>query len=75
MLGKDPPAPHRSHARVGPLQAGRHGDRILGVEIWADRASLDAHMTHAHTQQFLRVAPSLVAGQPAMSFFEVPGGD
>ena len=49
------------------------GDRILSVEIWADRASLDAHMTHDHTQQFLRVAPGLVAGEPAMSFYEVPG--
>ena len=48
------------------------GDRILSVEIWADRASLDAHMTHDHTQQFLRVAPGLVADEPVMSFFEVP---
>ena len=48
------------------------GDRILSVEIWADRASLDAHMTHDHTHQFLRVAPGLVAGEPAMSFYEVP---
>ena len=26
------------------------GDRILSVEIWADRAALEAHMTHDHTR-------------------------
>ena len=46
-------------------------DRILSVEIWADRASLDAHLTHDHTQQFLQAAPSLVAGEPVMSFYVV----
>ncbi len=47
-------------------------DRILSIEIWADQESLDEHMTHAHTQQFLQVAPGLVAGAPVMSFHEVP---
>ena len=73
LIGKDPPTPHRSHARGGPLQAGRHVEGILSVEIWADRASLDAHMGHDHTQQFLRVGSALVSGEPAMSFYEVPG--
>ena len=50
-----------------------NSDRIVSVEIWADRASLDAHMAHDHTQQFLRVASALVSGEPAMSFYEVPG--
>jgi quinol monooxygenase YgiN len=45
------------------------GDRNL--EIWADRESLDVHMTHDHTRAFLRVAPGLVAGQPTMSFYAV----
>ena len=47
-------------------------DRILGIEVWADQAALDEHMGHEHTQAFLRVAPGLVAGEPAMSFHEVP---
>lgn len=47
-------------------------DRILSVEIWADQSALDEHMTHPHTEEFIRVAPGLVAGKPAMSFYEVP---
>ena len=47
-------------------------DRILSIEIWADRAALDEHMAHEHTEAFLRVAPGLVAGEPVMSFHEVP---
>ena len=46
-------------------------DRIHSLEIWADRAALDEHMTHGHTREFLRVAPGLVAGEPSMSFYEV----
>jgi len=46
-------------------------DRILSIEIWADRAALDAHMAHGHTEAFLRVAPGLVAGDPVMSFYDV----
>lgn len=49
-------------------------DRIIGVEVWADRAALDEHMGHAHTQEFLRVVPGLVAGQPVMSFYDLPDG-
>ena len=26
---------------------------ILSVEVWRDQAALDAHMTHAHTADFL----------------------
>ncbi len=47
-------------------------DRILSIEVWADRAALDEHMGHPHTAEFLRVAPGLVAGEPVMSFYEVP---
>jgi len=47
-------------------------NRILSIEVWADRTALDEHMTHDHTQDFLRVAPGLVAGAPVMSFYEVP---
>ncbi len=46
-------------------------DRILSIEIWADQAALDEHMRHEHTQEFLRTAPGLVAGDPVMSFHEV----
>ena len=47
-------------------------DRILSIEIWVDRAAMDEHMTHAHTEEFLRIAPGLVAGEPVMSFHDVP---
>ena len=47
-------------------------DRILSIEVWADRAALDEHMAHDHTQAFLRAAPGLVAGEPVMSFYDVP---
>ncbi len=47
-------------------------DRILSIEVWADRSALNEHMAHEHTQAFLQVAPDLVAGEPAMSFHEVP---
>ena len=47
-------------------------NRILGIEVWADQAALDAHMDHDHTRDFLRVAPGLVAGEPVISFHHVP---
>ena len=47
-------------------------DRILGVEVWADRTALDQHMGHAHTEHFLAIVPDLVAGQPMMDVHEVP---
>jgi quinol monooxygenase YgiN len=46
-------------------------DRIMSIEIWADRAALDEHMAHGHTEAFLRVAPGLVLGDPVMSSFDV----
>jgi quinol monooxygenase YgiN len=49
-------------------------NRIISVEIWADRAALDEHMGHPHTAEFLRVAPGLVAGEPVMAFYDVPDG-
>ena len=45
-------------------------DRILSIEIWADRAALAEHMGHDHTARFLEVAPALVAGAPVISFHE-----
>lgn len=47
-------------------------DRILSIEVWADRAALEEHMGHAHTEQFMEAAPGLVAGEPVMSFYDVP---
>ncbi len=47
-------------------------DRIISLEVWADQAALDEHMTHEHTRQFLTVAPGLVAGEPVMTFYETP---
>ena len=47
-------------------------DRILSIEVWADRAALDEHMAHAHTAEFLRAVPGLVAGEPVMSLDDGP---
>jgi quinol monooxygenase YgiN len=47
-------------------------NRILSIEVWADRTALDEHMTHGHTKRFLEVAPRLVSGEPVMSFHDVP---
>lgn len=43
---------------------------ILGVEVWRDRAALDAHMSHDHTVEFLSTVPSLVAGEPVMHVYD-----
>lgn len=45
-------------------------DVILGVEVWRDQESLDAHMTHEHTAEFIATVPSLVAGEPVMRFYD-----
>jgi len=47
-------------------------DRVIGIEVWADQVALDEHMGHRHTQDFLRVAPGLVTGEPVMAFHHVP---
>ena len=47
-------------------------DRIIGIEVWADQPALDEHMGHRHTQDFLRVAPGRVTGEPVMAFHHVP---
>jgi quinol monooxygenase YgiN len=44
-------------------------DVILSVEVWRDRAALDAHMSHDHTEAFIQTVPGLVAGPPVMHFF------
>jgi quinol monooxygenase YgiN len=49
-----------------------NANRILSIEVWADRAALDEHMTHDHTEKFLEIAPGLVAGEPVMAFYDVP---
>ncbi len=44
-------------------------DVLLSVEVWRDREALDAHLSHAHTREFLAAVPDLVAGPPSMQFF------
>ena len=46
-------------------------DVVANVEIWRDRAALDAHMTHAHTQEFLQRIADLFDGEPSMAVHEV----
>jgi quinol monooxygenase YgiN len=41
------------------------------LEIWSDRAALDAHMAHSHTQRFLQVVPGLLAGEPVLDIHDV----
>jgi quinol monooxygenase YgiN len=50
-------------------------DRMVSVEIWVDRAALEEHMAHPHTEQFLAVAPGLVAGAPVMTFYDASAED
>lgn len=52
-----------------------NADTISSVEVWRDQAALDAHLEHEHTQQFLRRVGGLFAGEPQMSFHNVPGPD
>src|SRR3954463_8849353 len=47
-------------------------ERIVGLEILDDRAALDAHMAHSHTQRSLRVVPGLLAGELVLDVHEVP---
>lgn len=47
-------------------------DRVLGVEVWADRSALDRHLAHDHTKAFLAAVPGLIAGEPTMVFHDVP---
>lgn len=44
-------------------------DVILSVEVWRDRAALDAHLDHPHTHDFLTTVADLVVGEPTMRFF------
>jgi quinol monooxygenase YgiN len=46
-------------------------DRIHSIEIWQDRAALDEHMRHPHTEHFLRVAPTFVTEEPLLAFYDV----
>ena len=45
---------------------------MLGVEVRADRAALDAHMEHEHTRGFRAAVPALLAGEPQTAFHDVP---
>ena len=45
---------------------------VVSVEVWRDRAALDAHLAHNHTGEFLTRVDGLLAGEPSMSFHAVP---
>lgn len=58
----------------GCLEYGFHlglenSDAITSVEVWASQASLNAHMDHAHTVDFLATVTELTDGQPKMQLF------
>jgi quinol monooxygenase YgiN len=42
-------------------------DAIVSVELWRDRAALDAHMTHDHTQRFLASLDGVLDGAPVIT--------
>lgn len=46
-------------------------DVIVGIEVWRDQASLDAHMGHDHTTAFLAVVPDLIDGEPELAIHQV----
>ena len=46
-------------------------DVIVGIEVWRDRAALDAHMEHDHTAAFLAVVPDLIDGEPDLAVHQV----
>lgn len=48
---------------------------LVSVEVWRDRAALDAHLGHDHTHAFLAAVPELVAGQPTMAFYDATPTD
>lgn len=41
-------------------------DAIVSVELWQDRAALEAHMGHEHTRRFLGSLDGLLDGTPVM---------
>ncbi len=43
-------------------------DVVVSVEVWRDRAALDAHLAHDHARRFLAAVGGLLAGEPSMSF-------
>lgn len=46
-------------------------DTIISVELWRDRAALDAHMGHEHTLRFIRDLEGLLDGEPVMQETEI----
>lgn len=46
---------------------------VVSLEVWDDRAALDAHMTHQHTHEFLSRITALVEGAPSITVHEVLG--
>lgn len=46
-------------------------DAIISVELWSDRAALEAHMSHEHTQRFLARLDGVLAGTPVMQETEL----
>ena len=46
-------------------------DAIISVELWKDRASLEAHMEHEHTRRFIQDLNGLLDGPPVMQETEL----
>jgi quinol monooxygenase YgiN len=51
--------------------AALDSDEIVSVELWRDRAALEAHMSHAHTQRFLAALDGVLDGAPVMQETEL----
>jgi len=68
---------HRSRTESGCLAHHVHVDvedplRLVFIERWADRDSLDHHFRQVGSIEFVRHLDVLAAGRPRMEIFTVP---
>lgn len=56
---------------VYTFAASLDDDSIISVELWRDRAALEAHMGHDHTQRFINELDGLLDGSPVMQETEL----
>lgn len=48
-------------------------DRYVSVEVWEDKASLDAHFLTPHLAEMFAAAGDLLAGAPVIETYETAG--
>ncbi|MDL4817278.1 putative quinol monooxygenase [Actinomadura opuntiae] len=45
-------------------------DTVVSLEVWTDRAALDAHLEHPHTRDFLSHAARLTDGTSDLAVYD-----